>query len=158
MSAAPVQVNLSADVERFTAGIRLAWDAIVEAARPVILAFQQIGQTFARYQVSTPEAKALRELDNALDWSEHHLEVVLATTRHDLLAGASAFAMREQMWAGLTWGLTEQDVMARCRYVMRSRFVLNLTATEAAQVAVAILTAYASRPAAWTVHPNKTGA
>lgn len=149
MSAAPVQVNLSADVERFVAGIRLAWDGIVEAMRPIVLAFQQIGQTFARYQVSTPEAKALRELDNALDWSEHHLQVVVATLRHDLLAGASAFAMREQMWAALTWGLTERDVMARCRYVMRSRFVLNLTEQQAAQVAVAILEGYVSRPAAW---------
>lgn len=144
-----VQVTINVDTTKLMDALRSVWEAMTEAVKPVVAAFQTIGQAFARYNASTPEAKALRELDAALDWSEHHLEQVLLEVRHDLLRGVSWRCQRERMWAALTWGLTEADALERAAYVMRRRFPLDLTEDEAAQVAVAILEGYVSRPAAW---------
>lgn len=139
-----LEVTLAANLEAFTTAVRGVAMSVREAFLP---AFER----FARWvsNSTTPEQRASLYLSAGLAGAEAEYREALNEVRHDLLRGVTWYCTRERMWAALTWGLTEQDALDRAAYMMRQRFLLDWTADEAAQIAVAILEGYSSRPEAW---------
>lgn len=132
----PLAEALRPYVERVVAVVKASW----EAYQSMVLARQ-------RELAAMPPglAQAVTQWDRALDDAE-------ATYREALGAATDEwhrwkrYAMEERMHAALDLGMTREDALIRAGRVIALRSQRDLTLEQAAQVAVAILEGYASRP------------
>jgi hypothetical protein len=115
---------------------RQVWTAIGRALRPV-------------YDGTDPDARAHRlaliHLNQSVDWTEDHLTRLLARERTHWQA-VGQYAQHARLWAAITPGLTETDVLDAATDALRGRFARDWTEAEAAEVAAAYLTGYTERP------------
>lgn len=146
------------DFQRFADAVRALGQAFVDAFTPAVRTLAawmdsvlgsitpEMRERQRRWNALDPAAKrALTIVHDAVDDADATYQDALADLRRDLLGSYGGFVMRESMWAQAAYGVTEQDVLARCAEVFRLRFMLNLTEDEAASVAVAILGGYTRR-------------
>jgi hypothetical protein len=89
-------------------------------------------------------AQAVSEWDRALDDAEDTYQEALSDFQADWhVWGRSAQSWR--LWASLTPGLTEQDVVGTGRFILASRFACDWTPRETALVAQALMEGWQER-------------
>lgn len=117
------------------------WRTMPEGARQAILDRHRIVNAGPLPEQHT---QAVAHLDSALDDAEEVYADHLEAFRWDWGTwGKSALSWR--LWASLTPGLTQQDVMGTARFILASRFACDWTPRETALVAQALLEGWQER-------------
>ena len=138
--------TVGADVDRFVGALRQLGQAIVQAVTEVAVPMVRALSTFyARYLANpTPEQRAQRELDSALDYVEQVMDESVAEFRH-WARRLGQKSMEARVWAQLTPGLTWEDVSGRCTFVLAHRWELDWSEAEARELVMAYLEGWSRR-------------